>query len=609
MHFCLIISLPLLACTHTEEHHMTANRREFLKRAGVGIASAGISGLSAWDAEAQNRPAAEPLSCDGLSRQGPKEVVRGKRAIASSQHPIVTQTMLDVMKSGGNAVDAAMAGAITQASVQLDMTNHTGTVTFLYFEAKTGRMYQLDGAGTAVPHLPIFRPMPVGFGGAGASSACIPGFMPAAGAIHARFGTKPWKTLVEYAIPWAENGHRMDEFTRSVLEDEMDFHAFFPASRALYMPNGFLPSVGELWKNPDLARTLRRLADEGPEYFTKGEWAQHFVQTANQLGWRIKLEDLSANPPRWLEPLRYEYKGYEIVQLAPPQKQGLFCNLVMGMLKHLDIASLGHYTESAESFYYMAHAMRRANLELAQLNDPLFFDVPLDIWMSDEYHARLADILRRTRPKRGVDLTQHVELTTGKSQLQAFGYATEGPNPHPPEPAGTCELTCVDADGNWVQMTDTLQGGGIPGMVVDGVPMYGNGYFAWLGLPGSRIVRPLGNTIMLKDGKPVHSMGSPGNVAFTVPQVLSNVLDYKMDPYEAAVQPRMSPMRDDWTVDIETRISERVFRDLVKLGVKLKPLPPFDFHMGSFQQGWRDPKSGLLSASTDPRRAGQAGGF
>ena len=137
--------------------------------------------------------------------------------------------------------------------------------------------------GTLVPHLPPFRTYPEGMGGlaAGAPMACIPGFMPGIGAIHSKFGTKPWKALVEPAIPWAENGHAVDEFTRAVLEYELDGNTFFPSMREIYAPDGFSPSVGDLWKNPALARTLRRLAAEGPEYFTQGEWAQHFVSAAN----------------------------------------------------------------------------------------------------------------------------------------------------------------------------------------------------------------------------------------------------------------------------------------------------------------------------------------
>jgi gamma-glutamyltranspeptidase / glutathione hydrolase len=595
----------------------TTDRRQFIQHAGIGLAATALG--AAPIAAAADRAAKhhEYRSAD-FSRQGPKEVVRGKRAVASSQHPIVTQTMLDVLKAGGNAIDAVVAGSITQATVQLDMTNHTGTVSCLYWDAKSGTAHYLNSMGTLHPHLPPVRPYPPGLGGVavGAPMACIPGFMPGMAAMHGRFGTRPWASLVEPAIPWAEQGFPVDEFTRSVLEFELAGNTYFPAMRELYAPNGFTPSVGERLKNPALARTLRRLADEGPEYFTKGDWAKHFVEIANQIGWKIKIEDLSANPPRWMEPLRYRHKGYEILQPAPPERQGAYCSMVLGVLRHLDVSSLGHYSESAESLYYMGHALRRANFELGQLHDPQFFDVPLDIWMSDDHHARIAEILRRTRPKAGVDLTQHVELTTSKSQLQAFGWTGSGPA-QDKQPSGSCELTCVDAHGNWVQMMNTLQSGGIPGMVCDGVPMIGSHVAfdmdavisGWLGLPGSRMRSVMSNTLILKEGRPYLSLGSPGNVHCTVPQMISNVLDYSYDPYQAAVLPRMLPMRGDGTIEIEARIATGLVKDLARLGAKLSPLPPYDFHMGSYQQAWRDAGGGLLNASTDPRRGGRAGGL
>lgn len=595
---------------------MTTDRRTFIQQAGIGFAATGLAAVAAADAESS---AAAPLSCEHLSHQGPKEVVQGKRAVASSQSPIVTQTMLDVLKSGGNAIDAVVAGAVTQATVQIDMTNHTGTVSVLYWEAKSGKVYHLNSMGTLHPDLPPFHTYPPGLDGvaAGPPMACIPGFMPGMAAMHSRFGSKPWKSLVEPAIAWAQDGFPLDEFTRGVLEFELAGNTYFPAMRALYAPNGFTPSVGEKLKNPELAKTLRRLADEGPEYFTKGDWAQHFVALANDLGWKIKLEDLSSNPPRWNEPLRYAHKGHEIVQPPPPERQAVYCAIVLGILRHVDVSSLGHYSESADSLYYMGQALRRADFECGLLSDPQFFDTPLDIWLSDDYHASLAALLKRTRPKAGVDLTKHVELTTNPSQLRAFGWAPARPDDKPKQPSGSCELTCVDAQGNWVQMMNTLQSGGIPGMVVDGVPMIGShalftmqaSIAGWLGVPGSRMRSVMSNTLVLKDGKPVHSLGSPGNVHCTVPQMISNVLDYSYDPYTAATLPRMLPMRDDFTIEIETRIPERLVRDLAKLGGKVSPLPPYDFHMGSYQQAWRDPKTGLLSASTDPRRAGKAGGI
>ena len=264
---------------------MTTDRRTFIQQAGLGLAASGL----AASAGAAKSASAGFVPCNQLPRQGPKEVVHGKRAVASSQSPIVTRTMLDVLAAGGNAVDAVVAGCITQAVVQLEHTNHTGSVSFLYWEAKTGKTHYLNSQGTLVPHLPPFRTFPQGPGPIGRESpmACIPGFMPGMAAIHARFGSKPWKSLVEPAIPWAEDGFPVDEFQRATFEWDLDNITYFPAMRALYTPNGLSPSVGEKLRNPALAKTLRHLADEGPEYFTHGDWARHFVALANELG----LED------------------------------------------------------------------------------------------------------------------------------------------------------------------------------------------------------------------------------------------------------------------------------------------------------------------------------
>jgi len=130
----------------------------------------------------------------------------------------------------------------------------------------------------------------------------------------------------------------------------------------------------------------------------------------------------------------------------------------------------------------------------------------------------------------------------------------------------------------------------------------------WLA-PGARLRSSRGHTIVLKDGKPVLSLGTPGAVHCTVPQVLSRVLDFGMEPYDAAVAPRMLPLRDDYVLEIESRIPEKVLIDLVKMGIKIKPLPTYDYHMGSFQMSWRDPKTGLLGSNVDPRRTGMAGGI
>ncbi len=588
-------------------------RREFIHKAALVGGGAGFYRLKR-EKEIKEKIISSTL--ESLPKQGPKPVVRGKKAVCSSSHPIVTETMLKVMKEGGNAVDAAIAGSLVQAVVEPHMTNHAGTVTFLYWEAKTGKSYELNSQGTLVQGLPPFRTFPPNLGGFAMGAgpmACIPGFMPGLGEMHRRFATKPWSHLCQDAIRWAEEGHPMHSFEFGVLEWELASNTYFPSGRKFFTPQGFTPQVGEFFKNEELAKTLRKTAEEGPGYFTEGEWAREFVKKANELGWPINLKHLKEIPPRWGEPIRFKHRGYEILQLSPPERQGLFCAIVLGILSNFDLSSMGHYTNSAETLYFLAHALRWAEWELGLLHDPKIFNIPYEEWLSDEHHRMVASVLKKSTPK--IDLTEHVRLISGNPALAAAGLPTAGEGGKQP-PFGSCELSIVDKEGNWVQMMNTLQGSGIPGLVIGGVPMVGShaqfdmrsSISGWL-VGGGRVRSVIGNTIVLKEGKPYLALGTPGNVHVTVPQVLLNILDFKMDPYEASDAPRMLSLRDDYVLEIESRIPEKVVAGLARLGIRIKPLPLYDYHMGSFQICWRDEKTGLLNASTDPRRAGMAGGL
>jgi gamma-glutamyltranspeptidase/glutathione hydrolase len=513
--------------------------------------------------------------------------------------------MREVMRDGGNAFDAAIAGCLVQATVQHDMTNHTGTVVFLCWDAKKRRTAELNSMGTIVPDLAPFRPIPCGAGLYATGRrpcAVIPGFMPGMKAIFERFATKPWDYLCAPAVRWAETGHEVGSYEHYVVAQTVDrFYTHTPSGREHFTPDGHFPQVGDTWRQPVLAKTIARLSAEGPDYFITGDWARHFVERANQLGWPIELEHMRGIPPRWGEGLRYQHREYEIVQFAPPQRQAVFCSLVLGILQELGVSELGHYSESAEALYYMAHALRRAEYETGFIHDPEMFDEPTAVLMAPEYHKMLAGILR-IKPK--VDLTRHISLTRGEAALNAAGATLR-------QPVGSCELSIVDAEGNWVQMMNTLQSGGIPGEVVDGVPMVGSHgavslthWGAWL-TGGGRMSCVNGSTLVLKDGEPVLALGTPGNVGYTVAQVLSNILDYRMDPYAAEDAPRMLPIQDDLTVAVESRLSPSVVSGLATLGVLVDPLPRYHDSMGSFQMSWRD-KDGTLHGVVGPRRAGTA---
>ncbi len=264
---------------------------------------------------------------------------------------------------------------------------------------------------------------------------------------------------------------------------------------------------------------------------------------------------MTETAPRWVEPIRYQHHEYEVVSLGPPQAQGIFIAIVLGVLKHLGIREMK--PGSADHFWAMGQALRQGARHWEFVQDDTIYGVPRDELLDDGYHRHLAKLIRISRPK--VDLTEHMRLAGdaagGADLMSAFLGAAGKPrlaNSNSKQPSGSCELAVVDAEGNWVQMMDTLQGSGIPGMVIGGVPMVGShATFGGLQSPmdatlvkGAKGRCIIGNTMVLKNGRPVLSAGSPGNVHCTVPQVLTYALDFKMDPYAAVDAPRMLPMNE-----------------------------------------------------------------
>lgn len=553
---------------------------------------------------------------------GPKTPVTGLSAAVTTDSAIVTETMIKVLTNGGNAADAGIAGALVQAAVEPFMTNHAGLVTFLYYEAKTGQVHQLDSLGGHPSGLSPFKPIPQSPGGyaAYAPSGIIPGFMPGLKEIHRRFGTRSWGELCTDAVAWAERGHPVSTFEYGVNLFGEKFITYFPEGRDFFQPNGMFPNVGDVFVPPGMAATLRGVAEQGPDYMITGAWAEKFVAKANEMGWKITLDHMTETPPRWVEPIRFRHHEYEVVSLGPPQAQGIYIAIVLGVLKHLRIRDMK--PGSADHLWAMGHALRQGARHWEYVQDDAIYGVPREELLDDAYHAHLAKLIRKSRPK--VDLSEHIRLAGDSAGVGDFMSAFAGAAGKPrtaksdsKQPTGSCELAVVDAQGNWVQMMDTLQGSGIPGMVIGGVPMVGShATFGALESPmdatlvkGAKSRCIIGNTIVLKDGRPVLSAGSPGNVHCTVPQVLTYALDFKLDPYAAVDAPRMLPMSEARGITVEDRLGPGVVEDLYKLGVRVSVYPGYDYHMGSFSVIARDEVTGKYTAVADPRRCAVADGI
>jgi gamma-glutamyltranspeptidase / glutathione hydrolase len=571
---------------------MSTDRRSFMRNATLGVAGGLIAAPHA--AAQQARASLDPMA-RYIVNPGPKQPVTGVKAACATQSAITTETVIKTLRAGGNAIDAAIAGCMVQAAIEPYQSNHTGTVSLMYFDAKTRQFHQLDSQGTFPGGLAPFRR-----GSGGGGSACIPGFMPGMKAMYEKFGSRPWASLCEDAIRWCEDGHPISSIEYGSYVQSLDSLTYYPESRQLFMPDGYLRPVGARFVMKDLAQTLRKVAAEGPDYMITGGWADRFVATANAMGWRIDKSHMTETPPRWVEPLRFKHHEHEIVGLAPPSYQGIFCAVVLGILRHLGIRDVA--PGSADHLFYMAHALRWGLYHNGYLGDPVASDYAFEALLDDSLHASAAKLIKGLRPK--IDMTRHVEMTRSTSDGGSLPKTS------------TCELAIVDANGNWVQMTHTYQTGGIPGMTIDGVHMNGSSArFVQVSgdidaklIKGVRNRRGLGSTMVLRDGAPVMSLGTPGNVYFTIPQVLTYLLDFKMEPYPAVDAVRMQPLSETGMVTVEDRIAPATVEGLKKLGVGVQVLPGYEWAMGSFQMAFRDAQ-GRLGATTDPRRAGVADGI
>jgi len=553
-----------------------------------------------------------------IRNPGPKKPASNLLAACSTDNSIVTQTILDVLKEGGNAIDAVIAGAMVQAAVEPFMTNHAGTVTCLYYEAATGRRYQLDSAGFLPHDVGLVRTVPARSYGWGAIPpvCCLPGFMPGMKALHERFGTMGWDRLTRDAIEWAEEGHYVSSHEYAVNIWLKDLYFYFPEGRKFYMPDGHMVPVGERFRLPDLAKTLRGVAAEGPDYMITGPWARDFVARANALGWNIELRHLRQTPPRWLEPHTFHHRGLEVVNLALPQQQGALLKFMFGVFEHIGLRDFE--PGSAEHLFIMGHALRLGLYHTCMLGDPLVSDYAVDAIGDSAFHRAHAKIIRGLMPK--VDLSEHVRITKGPGvighkMLDAGEMEASDGSPKPS--IGSCELSIVDRDGNWVQLLNTMQTGGIPGAVVGGVLMSGthanfSGLTGFIGAriaPGARLRQPVGSTIVFRDGQPYFSLGTPGSPHSTVSQVMANLIEFDLDPVTAIDAPRMLVLAEDGSLTIEDRVSPQAAAKLTSMGILPRALAPYDWQMGSFQMCMRDVETGLLTAFADPRRCGVADGI
>ena len=532
--------------------------------------------------------------------------VFARHGMVVAQEPLAAGVGLEVLRSGGNAVDAAVATAFALA-VTHPAAGNIGGGGFLLLRQADGKATFIDfreqapAAATEDMYLDEYGRL-TDESRTGWRAAGVPGTVKGLEYAHRHYGTKPWRELVEPAIRLAREGFEVPHWLAESLRNSKRL-ARFEESRRIFLNGGQYYEPGDRLVQPELAATLERIARLGAEDFYRGETARRLAEEMKAHGGLITLEDLAAYKVYERAPLRGRYRNVEILSAPPPSSGGVGLLEMLGMLEGTGYEKPGW--GSAAMIHYVAEVMRRFYADRSEyLADPAFFRAPIGRLLDPEY---LAARRRSIDPERA---SSSEEIGPG---LAAWSESTE-----------TTHLSVMDKDGNAVALTYTINGSFGSGVAVPGLGFLLNnemddfsakpGEPNMFGLvqgranriePGKRPLSSMTPTIVVRRGRAYIVLGAPGGsrIINGVLQVLLNVLDFKMNIQEAVNRPRF---HHQWKPDklfLEDGFSPDTVALLQRRGHETASIPAVAvveaiLHDGKYLQG-----------ASDPRGHGRAAGY
>jgi len=466
--------------------------------------------------------------------------VTAAKAMVVSAHPLASAAGIEVIRLGGNAIDAAVAVGFALAVVLPDAGN-IGGGGFIVHRSAAGDVQAIDYRETAPGR--ASHDMYIDSAGnvtdqsvTGHLAAGVPGSVAGLYEAWKRHGAQPWATLLAPAIRLARDGHRMDAERSGDIASEADRLTRFPASRQQFLPGGHAPPPGTLWKQPDLARTLQLISDSGPSVFYRGQIADLIVAEMERGGGLITKDDLRRYRPKWRTPIQLGYRGYTIYSMPPASSGGVTMGEILNIMEGYDtLPAFG----TAAYTHLLAEAMRRAFIDRNHwLGDPDFVTMPLERLLSKSYAAELR---AQIDPRRATPTPP--QTASGSEGMQTTHYSI------------------VDASGNAASVTTTLNGGFGSAVTVTGAgfllnnemddftsaPGKPNMYGLVQGeansiAPRKRMLSAMTPSIVLdRDGGLLMVVGTPGGptIITTVAQVILDVLDQRMTLADAVAAPRI----------------------------------------------------------------------
>ncbi len=521
--------------------------------------------------------------------------------MAATSHPLATQTAIDVLKNGGNAIDAAIAANAVLGLVEPTGCGIGGDLFAIVWSAKDKKLYGLNASGPApqtisietlkekgLDMIPPYGPLPV----------TVPGAVAGWSALHKRFGKRDFSTLFDNAIDYANNGFPVSEVVAYYLDISSSRFKDYPNFSDVWMPNNKSLQKGDIFKNKDLANTYLSIAESYGSSFYSGTLAKSMTEFIQEQGGYLTINDMKSFQPQWVEPVSTNYRGYDVWEL-PPNGQGIAALQILNILEQYDLRSMGH--NSAELIHIFTEAKKLAYEDRAKYYaDPNFNSIPVNELISKTYAKQRNKLINPTQ--------------AAKSYLA--GKLEDG---------DTIYLTVADNEGNMVSLIQSNYRGMGSGMVPPqlGFMLQDRGEMFSLDsnhanalVGGKRPFHTIIPAFITKDDKPFISFGLMGGGMQPQghAQIVINLIDFDMNLQEAgdaarfrhygSSEPTGEQMLDGGYLSLETGINDGVRQALIKLGHQLKDEPG---GYGGYQAIKID--GSVYYGASESRKDGHASGF
>jgi gamma-glutamyltranspeptidase/glutathione hydrolase len=529
-----------------------------------------------------------------------RSVVASRYGVVASSQPLAASAGVQILERGGNAVDAAIAANATTGVMEPTGSGIGGDLFVLVYVAKEDKLYGLNASGWSAkgmtPEFVRSKGVADKLPQRGPFTVTVPGVVAGWDALRKRFGALPLSVSLAPAIFHAENGFPVMEITAGLWTRSEKMLAEHPNSRATFLVDGRAPAAGQIFKNPDLARSLRRIAEQGRDGYYKGPTAQAIVDIVREQGGAMAEGDLAEFQPEWVQPIQTTYRGWTVSEI-PPNSQGIAALEMLNILERFPIGEWGFH--STRSLHAMIEAKKLAYADLLRyVGDPRFAQIPVAELLGKESAAARATRIDSRAAACKVEPTKLAAVTDAKG-------------------SDTIYLTVVDRDGNIVSLIQSNYSGFGSGLVPKdkGFMLHNRGALFTLepGLPNTLAPRkrPLHTIIpgFLQKGDVKIGFGIMGgwNQAQAHAQFVVDVVDHAMSIQQALEAGRFTKNTfEGCDVEIESSVPEQVRAQLGELGHKLEVRPPRTPNFGYGQAVIYDARTGVKFGASDPRHDGEA---